>query len=475
MYGEEVTGKYSEDQIDALLLQGHIDDRDDLTSDAELQKDQQGNFSLVNRQQQSELTFLQNEQVQSILTKIDRSFDDSDDPRWKVIPQVDQYKDQSLFLSNESASFSLDKTYRTNENFSRLQNTNSNTNLLREEKIAQNHSSAVDYFDEKLILDMDLMQRSVSVTYDNSLSKEMIYNDIDVANIHRRNNQDLLLDAIDNFKVNTSIKYESNTRQFQNLTYNNYDTKESIISKYVESFSNSDDERTMKTLPSIVNYKDDYLTSTATNVNQGLDVTYTQYSGTQDMKTALNNFSLNADIPREENAFNVDHYMDIESQKLSVWGDKSKDMVYNVHMINEMIDDEQENLYADKESIRNVNVSELNTYNDRLMLEKSDQADYDKKGDYLNAQELDNLKAKTALANSDVNTQQLALEYPEGITEKMFQRKNSRGDVIEVTILRIVIRGNKGDEYKKIKSRWGVSYFKNGGITTEYVWDTETN
>ena len=143
-----------------------------MTSDAELQKDQQGNFSLVNRQQQSELTFLQNEQVQSILTKIDRSFDNSDDPRWKVIPQVDQYKDQSLFLSNESASFSLDKTYRTNENFSRLQNTNSNTNLLREEKIAQNHSSAVDYFDEKLILDMDLMQRSVSVTYDNSLSKD---------------------------------------------------------------------------------------------------------------------------------------------------------------------------------------------------------------------------------------------------------------------------------------------------------------
>ena len=231
----------------------------------------------------------------------------------------------------------------------------------------------------------------------------------------------------------------------------------------------------MKTLPSIVNYKDDYLTSTATNVNQGLDVTYTQYSGTQDMKTALNNFSLNADIPREENAFNVDHYMDKESQKLSVWGDKSKDMVYNVHMINEMIDDEQENLYADKESIRNINVSELNTYNDRLLMEKSDQADYDKKGDYLNAQELDNLKAKTALSNSDVNTQQLALEYPEGITEKMFQRKNSRGDVIEVTILRIVIRGNKGDEYKKIKSRWGVSYFKNGGITTEYVWDTETN
>ena len=46
LYGEEVTGKYSEDQIDALMLQGHIDDKDDLTSDAELQKDQQDNFSI---------------------------------------------------------------------------------------------------------------------------------------------------------------------------------------------------------------------------------------------------------------------------------------------------------------------------------------------------------------------------------------------------------------------------------------------
>ena len=42
----------------------------------------------------------------------------------------------------------------------------------------------------------------------------------------------------------------------------------------------------------------------------------------------------------------------------------------------------------------------------------------------------------------------------------MFQRTNSRGDVIEVTILRIVVRGNKGDEYKKVKSKWGEVFFK---------------
>ena len=42
----------------------------------------------------------------------------------------------------------------------------------------------------------------------------------------------------------------------------------------------------------------------------------------------------------------------------------------------------------------------------------------------------------------------------------MFQRTNSRGDIVEVTILRIVVRGNKGDEYKKVKSKWGESFFK---------------
>ena len=193
------------------------------------------------------------------------------------------------------------------------------------------------------------------------------------------------------------------------------------------------------------------------------------------IKTTLNNFALNADIPREENAFNIDHYLDKESQKLSVWGDKSLDKVYNMHLVHEMIDEEQENKYVNKESLRNINVSELDNYNDRMMMKKSDLADFDNRGDYLNAQSLDDIKSKTALFNTDFNTQKLALEYPEGITEKMFQRTNSRGDVIEVTILRIVVRGNKGDEYKKVKSKWGEVFFKNGGITTEYIWDTETN
>ena len=93
----------------------------------------------------------------------------------------------------------------------------------------------------------------------------------------------------------------------------------------------------------------------------------------------------------------------------------------------------------------------------------------------MNAQQVEKAKSLNATSNSELNTQQLALDYPEGVTEKLFERKNTNGQVIEITILRIVVRGNKGDEYRKVKSKWGESFFKNGGATSEYIWDTETN
>ena len=107
--------------------------------------------------------------------------------------------------------------------------------------------------------------------------------------------------------------------------------------------------------------------------------------------------------------------------------------------------------------------------------DKNDLADLAEKSSYMNAQQLEQSKALKATVNTDKNTQQLAVDYPEGINEKIFERKNTSGQVIEVTILRIVVRGNKGDEYRKVKSKWGESFFKNGAITSEYIWDTETN
>ena len=76
-------------------------------------------------------------------------------------------------------------------------------------------------------------------------------------------------------------------------------------------------------------------------------------------------------------------------------------------------------------------------------------------------------KAFSVKKASSVNIQKLAQQFPQGITEKVYERKDSNGDVSELTIVRIVVSGNKGSEYKKVKSKYGESYFKNGEVIPE--------
>lgn len=475
LYGEEVTGKYNEDEIDAILNQGRVNDVDNRGSQAEYNKDNLGIFVLQNTERQKLSTNSHNEQLDIISNNIGRSFDNSDDSRWKIIPQLDQYKDQTSYLSNEARQLNIDKTMRVNENFNRISTNEVNMSLLRDQKIALNNSNAERFFDEKMVLDMDNIQRGISITYDNAVSKEMIYNEVDLENIHRKQNRDLLINNVDNFKENLSIINESDLGHSKNVTYTHYDSKEALLTRITENSSMSDNGRSQKIVPSFDYYKDDILSQNNVSNLKGINATYDQFQGSQSLTSKLNQFAVNSDNSREQNALDVNHYLDKEASKLSVWSDVSQDKVYNVHMVNERVDDAYEQMNKDKESDRAMNVSELNAYSDRYMNSKNDLADLNERSNYMNSEKLNNTKEEIAKYTSDNNTQKLAQEYPEGITEKLFERKNTLGEVIEVTILRIVVRGNKGDEYRKVKSKWGVSYFKNGGVTSEYIWDTETN
>jgi len=64
-------------------------------------------------------------------------------------------------------------------------------------------------------------------------------------------------------------------------------------------------------------------------------------------------------------------------------------------------------------------------------------------------------------------------DYPQGVTEEVFTRKNADGDVSEVTVRRIVVKGDHGNEYRKVVSKSGTYYFKNGKTITNQVWDME--
>ncbi|MBK9273306.1 MAG: hypothetical protein IPM49_02045 [Flavobacteriales bacterium] len=69
---------------------------------------------------------------------------------------------------------------------------------------------------------------------------------------------------------------------------------------------------------------------------------------------------------------------------------------------------------------------------------------------------------------ADYNRSKLATEYPPGVTEESYTEGN------KVIIRRVVVNGNKADEYSKVIAKWGTFYFKNGQSITEMIWANET-
>ncbi len=90
--------------------------------------------------------------------------------------------------------------------------------------------------------------------------------------------------------------------------------------------------------------------------------------------------------------------------------------------------------------------------------------------------ELEEEASKSPTHMSDKMTDNLALKYPQGVTEQKFTQE-SNGVVTGYIVVRIVVKGNKGDEYKKSVTSNGkvIRFFKNGIPITEDVWDKETD
>jgi len=85
-----------------------------------------------------------------------------------------------------------------------------------------------------------------------------------------------------------------------------------------------------------------------------------------------------------------------------------------------------------------------------------------------NAEELNNLKSTEPKTYGEYFRTQLAENYPQGVTEESSTLGN------KVIITRIVVKGNKGDEYKKVLDKAGNYYFKNGQSISENTWQRET-
>lgn len=83
-------------------------------------------------------------------------------------------------------------------------------------------------------------------------------------------------------------------------------------------------------------------------------------------------------------------------------------------------------------------------------------------------EQLGNLSMNEQRSFADYNRGELANQYPQGVTEESYTEGN------KVIIRRIVVQGNKADEYKKVIGKAGTSYFKNGLSITGWVWSRDT-
>ncbi len=136
---------------------------------------------------------------------------------------------------------------------------------------------------------------------------------------------------------------------------------------------------------------------------------------------------------------------------------------------NQLFEDEYSNYYRKKnEQMVKTNTAEIN----EQFAKHATQLD-DKKN-LADAKRSKNLEEAYAKLNSDTQAytdffrMALALEYPQGVTEESSTLGN------KVIITRIVVKGSKGDEYKKVLDRAGNYYFKNGQSISEMTWNRET-
>ncbi len=134
---------------------------------------------------------------------------------------------------------------------------------------------------------------------------------------------------------------------------------------------------------------------------------------------------------------------------------------------------------ADKASENSQKTDEtaknLNDYQDSQAEKKAEEKKkYDEKA-LENSNKYDELEDTKDIQKSEATKDKLAALFPEGVTQKVYQKKNEFGEITSITVRRVVVKGNKGDDYVHKKTKAGDFYFKNGKSISESTWDLETS
>jgi len=527
-YGEEVTGKYSEEDVKFIMTSGRIDDNNINDEIIRKRKEAEALKLQTNSDDQHTQGDKINEANEEMETRISEFTKDADIQRENNADNMVDYKDNSDEILNNRINLGRNVTYDNSEANENMETRIAEFNNESDNQRQDNVKSMEDYKHGDYTDHGDRIGFGTDRTYDNELANETMETriaDFSVdSDIQRQDNVKSMEDykhgdysdhgdrigfgtdrtydnelanetmetRIADFSVDSDIQRQDNVKSMEDYsqvnfeergdrigfgtdrTYDNEVANESMETR-INEFSSESDIQRQDNVKSMEDYKHGDYTGHGDRIGFGTDRTYDNELANETMETRIAEFSVDSDDQRQDNVKSMGHYQEKEWAIQSIRGETSSDKNYNTFEEQEELLTQRNKDIVDADDPRERNADAVGKYEDDLKDMGSDYYNKDKDSGMENAEEMDRVKNQSPTMFVDENQQKLATQYPEGITEKMFERRNGRGDVIEVTILRIVISGLKGDEYKKVSTKWGTNYFKNGGIISEYIWDTETN
>ena len=473
-YGEKVSGM-SELEMQQLLEQGKLSEIEGNDAVIEARKVDRLAFDDLEKDVQLSRTEAGKSDLIGLETKRSLQEEVWDDQRENAIPKLEDYKESELVKVADYANVEEARSYQVDrfndaaelerfkaQNDMDVQRTD---NIVSMEGVKENEINKLKDFK-----DVE-EERSYKVDRYNEASETERYKEDNRKDVQRQNN---IVD-MEGVKERELAKTENFTETNRDVTYDNHIATADLTAKFETFSKNSDLRRSEETVKQMEDYKFKQEKNTQTDrefyVNKTDDIN--EYN--TEMSAKFETFSKDSDKPREENAAAVhlyqEKYLTEKTKEVNKFTDKSQ----NTYAEREKVKEDQFNLSTDEDIMRTRNVDDMEEYKELKL--KGDEALTGKytDGEYDKSQQYNEVKNQKATMFSDENVDPLIGQYKEGITEEMYQRKNNMGEVIEVTILRVVVTGNKADEYKKVTTRWNTNYFKNGGVITQHIWDTETH
>ncbi|MCB0477938.1 MAG: hypothetical protein KDC84_07235 [Crocinitomicaceae bacterium] len=415
----------------------------------------------------------ENRKIENLQDAQIKEFEKSDDVRLNNELHVVAYNVELDRYQNEGDKLNYDGAVKTNN---QVNNLRTDVDAWKQEADLnrEDNSKRVDTYNYDLELDRnDRQAEQIALNYDQK--NEINSVELEIAN----NNKDADVPRLDNSKkvVTYSNGLNEKKKADEENQYNDIDKTKNDINEYrVQTdkwHDNKDDNRQNNELNVIA-----YNTNLENEQRKQDDGFYDNITNTKgdirDIETLIIDNRKDDDKPRENNTQVVNTYVSDLDNKNFQDKEKEKDKAEKTKIDINVLVDTKNRKDEDGANLAVINAGEVQNYTDDLAARKNKNNENEKDKIEETNNQIDQIKTAEIRDLSGKSANQLADDYPQGVTEEKFEKKNAKGVLIGYVTRRIVVQGDRGDVYEKIQTKFGTSFLKNGAPCTEFQFNNES-